>query len=222
MIKDLIGFFGAKMGDRRHHPRKIEQFHAAWVVDAQHSLAVIGGNVSAGGALIYAPAVTPPKELNVVMQLGERRVGVRMSVAWSGSFEREGKPWQALGCKYNGLSADDWDFIVRHVTGVAETADKLSSELAQLAAHPDDAFRLVPAAIQKQIVDALVAIRRVDYPGEGATPLMKMDYGGVQAQADGKKIYRLNVHSRVNSDDVVTAFDSQFTLEEGGELKFVH
>lgn len=207
------------MGDRRHYARKHEPFSAWWVVDEKTAKPAMGQEISASGVQLVFKDEPPKGEFNLLLQVNERRIKARVTIAWSDKAEDSGATLHRVGCKFSGISADDWDFLVRYVNDTPEPADKLASELEELKNHPDDAYRLIPQAIQLKIVDMLVARNRLAPPAANQTPLIKMFYGGCQTRADGKKTYRLSVHSRLKSEDETLAFDTRFTIEETGDVK---
>ena len=219
MLSELIQWFAGKMGDRRHYSRKHEPFPAWWIVDEKTAKPAMGQEVSASGVQLVFKDEPPTGDFNLILQVKERRVKARVTIAWTDKAEEGGNALYRLGCKFSGISADDWDFLVRYVNDAPEPTEKLAQELEELKNHPDDAYRLIPQAIQSRIVDMLVARNRLAPPLANQTPLIKMYYGGCQTRADGTKTYRLNVHSRIKSEDEMLAFDTRFTIEESGDVK---
>lgn len=219
MLSEFIQWFAGKMGDRRHYARKHEPFPAWWIVDEKTAKPAMGQEISASGVQLVFKDDPPTGDFNLILQVKERRIKARVTIAWADKAEDNGAILHRVGCKFSGISADDWDFLVRYVNGTPEPDEKLALELEELKNHPDDAYRLIPQAIQIKIVDMLVERNRLAPPSSSQTPLIKMYYGGCQTRADGKKTYRLNVHSRMKAEDEMLAFDTRFTIEDSGEVK---
>ena len=219
MLSEFITWFAGRMGDRRHYARKQEPFPAWWVVDEKTAKPAMGHEISASGVQLFFKDEAPTSDFNLIMQVKERRIKARVTIAWSDKAEDGGQAIVRVGCKFAGISADDWDFLVRHVNEIAEPSGKLEAELEALKNRPDDAYRLIPQAIQVKIVDMLVARNRLAQPSGTSTPLIKLYYGGCQNHPDGRKTYRLNVHSRIKAEDEMLAFDTRFLIEESGEVK---
>jgi len=87
-----------------------------------------------------------------------------------------------------------------------------------MAAQSDDAYRLLPLAIQSKIVQTLVTSGKLEAPKPGQTPLLKLFYGGLVKQAGKAPGHRFNVHSRVVKDGEVFAYDSRFLVDDAGNV----
>ena len=95
------------------------------------------------------------------MDIGQRRIRARLTIARQGSMEREGVEWALIAGVFQGIAADDWDAIVRFCKNVADPTNKGAEELAVISAADDDAYRLLPLKVQERVVQALVQAGRL-------------------------------------------------------------
>lgn len=79
----------------------------------------------------------------------------------------------------------------------------------------DDAYRMLPQAVQQRVIGALAQRGRLEIPPEGQAPLLRMEDLG--PTGDGGR--RLAVHSRVIGRDGAESFDSIITIQPGGLVK---
>ncbi|MEO6913697.1 MAG: hypothetical protein ABI182_06745, partial [Candidatus Baltobacteraceae bacterium] len=118
------------------------------------------------------------------------------------------------------IAADHWDAIMRYVNDAPEPADRRKRQNQEMIDKVDDAYRLLPLAIQQKITRMLVAQRKLEEPKPGQTPLLKLFYGGLHKATGGPQMHRFNVHSRITINDEVFAYDTRFLVSNDGEVKF--
>jgi hypothetical protein len=217
VLSEIAKLFTGKSGDRRAHPRKVVKYAVWWPKPDAQPVQGVGLEVSPTGALFVLREKPPDGDFNIIMQLGERRLGVRVSPLRHDDVPQGATTWYRFATKYSGISADDWDFIVRFVHDQPEPDTKGSAEIKAAMAQTDDSFRLLPLAIQQRIVEILVTTNKLTPPPEGAAPLLKMDYAGVIRKGE-KQVHRFHVHSRVNTSDEVQAFDTTFLIDQDGHV----
>lgn len=120
--------------------------------------------------------------------------------------------WHRFATKFAGIAADDWDAIVRFVHDEPEPDEKGADEIRSAMQKEDNAFRLLPLAVQRQIVEILVGSNKLARPGEDQAPLVKMQYGG-RTRHNGVEVHRCSVHSRIDVDGEIRQFDTTFLIE---------
>ncbi|HXP94940.1 MAG TPA: PilZ domain-containing protein, partial [Candidatus Binatia bacterium] len=157
----------------------------------------------------------PGKDFNILLQIRGRRIAVRVEVV----HEETGQGGHRFGCKYVGLKADDWDAIVRYVNDTPEPENKAAEELKEQQQKPDDAYRVIPMAVQEKLVAILVKTNRLEPPAEGQAPALRMTYLGASKKADGTKLHNVTIHSRRQINDEWVAFDTQFRIDEAGNIE---
>lgn len=128
---------------------------------------------------------------------------------------REGQQWSVLGCTFSGVAADDYDAIVRYLKGIAEVGNQAQKDLAMVD-RSDDAYRMLPLAVQQRVLGALAQAGRVEIPPEGQAPLLRMEDRGTHPDGSGR---RLAVHSRVITKAGPEMFDSVIVIDSAGRVK---
>lgn len=217
MIEGIIGLF--KHEDWRGQPRKSEQFPVAWLVADHVQKAGKGLEISAKDVLFLLPARPPGKEINILMQIRGRFIAVRVEIKHEDTVNAGGQVFHRFGCKFLGLKADDWDAIVRYVTDAPEPGNKAHDEIAQIKAKPDDAFRVIPLAVQERLAAMLVQANRLAPPAEGAAPAFRMEYHGAKKRSDGTDVHQVSIHSRVLVDDGWKTYDTNFSIDAAGHIE---
>ena len=220
IFSDVIEWFLGRAGDRRQYQRRAGAFHVWWLPDASKPGDLrqgIGMEVSANGLVFIIREKIESKELNLIVRLREQRIPIRCKTIRTDTVQHKNDTWNRYSCEFSGIAADHWDAVVRYVTDTPEPVDRRTPE-NPAAAQTDDAYRLLPVAIQNKIVAALVASKKLDEPKPGQTPLIKIFYGGL-VNSGGKKAHRFNVHSRIKAKDEMIAYDTRFLVSEEGDVK---
>lgn len=215
MFNDLITFFTGAPQNRRKYGRRPGPF-PAWVAIGSQWTACTCLDISGSGlGLIIATSL--PEEVNLRVQLESKNVVIRARRVWQQPGTAQGKPAWRYGLTFTGISADDWDAVVRFCNNdqvVIENKAQKELELVKLKA--DDVARLIPKKLQDQMLEMLVRRNRLA-PLDEKTPLVQYSYSGVMKRG-GKAVHRLSIHSRVH--DIATgemkAFDTRFYFEDDG------
>lgn len=215
MFNDLITFFTGAPQNRRKYGRRPGPFPAWVAIGSQWTAATCLDISGSGLGLIIATSL--PEEVNLRVQLESKNVVIRARRIWQQPGTAQGKPAWRYGLTFTGISADDWDAVVRFCNNdqvVIENKAQKELELVKLKA--DDVARLIPKKLQDQMLGMLVRRNRLA-PLDDKTPLVQYAYGGVMKRG-GKAVHRLSIHSRVH--DLATgemkAFDTRFYFEDDG------
>lgn len=217
MIDGILGLF--KHEDWRGQPRKSEAFPVAWLVADHVQKPGKGLEISAKDVVFMLGERPPGKDINILLRIRDRFIAVRVEVQQEDTVSQGGQVFHRFGCKYVGLKADDWDAIVRYVNDEAEPENKAHDEIAERRQKPDDAYRVIPMAVQEKLVATLVRANRLEPPAEGQVPALRMNYVGAKKNADGTKVHRVAIHSRILVGDEWKTFDTQFLVNEAGEIE---
>ncbi len=214
MFNELSKLFSPKQKERRHSPRKKVKFTLQWIKGPAEYIPGIVTEMSLNG-LLFATKVPPTeKSFDVILDIGTRKIRLRLNVARSGSIPRGGELWSVFGCSFSGVAADDYDAMVRVLKDMGEATNKAAQELASMD-KTDDAYRMLPMRVQQRVLDALVRMGRLEMPQANQQPLLRMTNMGSQG---GKQ--RLAVHSRIpHGVDGPQAFDSVLVIDEDGNVK---
>jgi hypothetical protein len=214
LFNELTKLFNAKEKERRHSPRKKVRFSLQWIKGPAEYIPGIVTEMSLNG-LLFATKIAPPgKTFDVILDIGTRKVRMRLETARGGTVPRGGEMWTVLGCKMTGIAADDYDALVRVLKGIGEQTNKAQADLAALD-KTDDAYRLLPMKVQQQVLATLVRVGRLDMPAQNQQPLLRMSSLGTES---GKQ--RVAVHSRIPGGvDGPQSYDSVLVIEPDGSVK---
>lgn len=215
LFNELTKLFSGQKKERRHSPRKKVRFNLVWIAMTGEQMPGVGMEMSLNGCLIATKNPPPTPTFDTVMDIGNRKMRIRLKTARSGPVNRQGETWTMLGCSFTGIAADDYDALVRFLKEMPEVENKLVKEIAAID-KTDDAYRLLPMKVQQRVLDALVRLGRLEMPVQNQSPLLRMTDLGTQG---GK--HRVAVHSRIpgTHGQDPQAFDSVLIIEESGMVK---
>ncbi len=214
MFNELTKLLNSKPKERRASPRKKVRFNLQWIKSPAEYIPGRVTEMSLTG-LMFATKIPPTdKQFDVIVDIGTRKVRLRLKAVRSGQIPSGGETWSVFGCSYSGVAADDYDAIARVLNGQPELTNKAAQELAGMDKN-DDAYRLLPMKVQQRVLDALVRSGRLNMPQPNQQPLLRMQSLGSQG---GK--HRVAVHSRIpGGADGPQAFDSVLIIDEAGLVK---
>ena len=218
MIGELLAWFMGKEPNRRKYPRKRKPYRATFSVDAGVTQKpAIGLDISGGGLCVLTQEPVGKDEFEIRANIETRMVRVRAKSVWQDTVSHQGKSVWRYGMRFTGISADDWDAIVRYTTdqAVAES-NKAQEELATVRMTPDDANRLLPARLQFRLLQMLVERRRLAPLKENVTPLVQYFYSGV-VRHEGKPMHRLTIQSKVVGPEGDEMFETRFAFDDAGK-----
>jgi hypothetical protein len=223
MLGSLIEWFLGRAGDRRQYKRRKATFHLWWQPtgsapkDARPGL---GLEVSPNGIAFMIQEPITTDEYNLVLAIRNTKIPVRVKNLRSDTIEQNGKTWHRYMGEFTGIAADNWDRIVRYINDEPEPVDRRKTQNQEMDRQPDDAYRLLPLAIQEKIVDILVEKHRLERPNPGQSPLLKIFYSGAVKRGDKPMGHRIHVHSRVNVNGEMIAYDTRFIVSDDGSVEF--
>ncbi|MBV8435127.1 MAG: hypothetical protein JO029_12675 [Candidatus Eremiobacteraeota bacterium] len=223
VLGDLIEWFLGRSGDRRQYKRRAGSFHLWWQSGSGEKPEMrpgIGIELSPNGLMFLSPDKIGTAEYNLVVRIADKKMPVRVRHVRSDVVTHQGRSWNRYMGEFVGIAADNWDVICRYVNQEDEPKDRRKMQNQEMAKQPDDAYRLLPMAIQQKIVEMLVAKGRLERPHGGQTPLLKLFYGGLINRPGKKPAHRVNVHSRISVKDELVAYDTRFLVEDDGTVTF--
>ncbi|HVA32934.1 MAG TPA: hypothetical protein VNG31_02225 [Candidatus Baltobacteraceae bacterium] len=224
MLGELVEWFLGRSGDRRQYKRRAGAFHLWWQAGSSEKPDMrpgIGVEISPNGLMFLIPDKIESAEFNLVIRLHDAKVPVRVRRIRSDEVSHHGRTWNRYAGEFVGIAADNWDRVCRFVNDEDEPKDRRKMQNQEMAKQPDDAYRLLPLAIQQKIVEMLVRTHRIDPPGPGQTPLMKLFYSGIVKRPGKSPAHRVNVHSRVTVNGELTAYDTRFLVDDDGNVAIV-
>ena len=217
MLSDLLTWFAGKPENRRRYPRRSGGFRA-WFAAGSGWTAVTGVDISASGMGLISSAKFEKDELNFRIVVQDRAILARAKQVWCVPGTLGGRPVYRYGVQYTGISADDWDALVRFCNNEAVTVEnKMQKELELVRMQADDVARLIPHRLQQRLLAMLVQARRLAPLENDKTPLVQYFYGGTIKRAS-RVLHRLSIHSRVNDEATGEAisYDTRFLFDENG------
>ncbi len=215
MLNDLITFFTGAPQNRRKYPRRTGPF-PAWVAVGSQWTNCACLDISGSGLGLVSPA-SLGEEVNLRVQIESRNIVIRAKRIWQQPGMTQGKPAWRYGFTFTGISADDWDAVVRFCNNdQVNVENKAQKELELVRLKADDVARLIPKKLQDQMLSLLVKKGRLA-PIDEKTPLVQYSYGGV-VKRSGKALHRLSIHSRIRDDltGEVKAYDTRFFFDDQG------
>lgn len=215
MINDLITFFTGAPQNRRKYARRAGPFPAWVAIGTQWTSCACLDISGSGMGIVIAAAL--PEEANFRVQLEGRNIVIRAKRVWQQPGTAQGKPAWRYGLTFTGISADDWDAVVRFANNDAVVVEnKAQKELELVRMQADDVARLIPKKLQDQMLAWLVSKGRLA-PIDEKTPLVQYAYGGV-IKRGGRALHRLAIHSRMRDPDTgeVRAYDTRFLFDDQG------
>lgn len=217
MLGDLLAWFSGKDANRRKYPRKRKPYRATVSVDGGLTQkAAIGLDMGGGGLCVLTQEPVGRDEFEVRATIETRVLRMRARSVWHDTVTHQGKSVWRYGMRFTGISADDWDAVIRYAADkpVAET-NKAQEELVTVRLTPDDADRLIPVALQQRLLAMLVERHRLAPLQPNVTPLVQYFYSGV-ARHNDVLMHRVTIQSKIVSAEDSTMHETHFIFDESG------
>ncbi len=218
MLDELLGWFTGKEPNRRRYPRKRKPYRATVSLDGgQSQKPAIGLDISGGGLCLLTQEPVSKDEFEIRATIDTRVVRLRAKSVWQDTVSHQGKSVWRYGMRFTGISADDWDAVVRYTTDkTVEEQNKAQEELVAVRMTPDDANRLLPVALQKRLLSLLVERRRLAPVTSSVTPLVQYFYSGL-VRHNGQLMHRLTIQSKVVGPEGSEMYETRFVFDDTGE-----
>lgn len=217
MLDELLGWFTGKEPNRRKYPRKRKPYRATVSVDGGVTQRpAIGLDLSGGGLCLLTQEPTGLEEFEVRATIDTRILRVRAKSVWQDTVTHQGKSVWRYGMRFTGISADDWDSIIRYTTDKpVQEVNKAQEELVSVRMTPDDANRLLPIQLQRRLLAMLVERRRLAPLQENVTPLVQYFYSGV-VRYNNELMHRLTIQSKVVGSEGAEMYETRFVFDDQG------
>jgi hypothetical protein len=215
MLNDLITLFTGSSRNRRKYPRRSGPF-PAWVAVGSQWVSCACLDISGSGMGVVTPSALPD-EANFRVQLEGRNIVIRAKRVWQQPGTAQGKPAWRYGMNFTGISADDWDAVIRFCNNESVAVEnKAQKELEEVRLKADDVARLIPKKLQDAMLLQLVQRGRLA-PLDDKTPLVQYTHGGT-VKRGGRSLHRLTIQSRTHDDVTgeVKTFETRFVFDEEG------
>jgi hypothetical protein len=220
LFGDIIEWFLGRAGDRRQYKRRAGAFHMWYQPDPNDSTRRtqgVGLEISPNGVAFILPEAIRFEQFNILVHIREREIPLRVKRVRNDQVTHQGKTWNRYMCEFVGVASDHWDAIVAYVSDQPDP-ERRKMQNQEAITKVDDAYRLLPLALQQKIVALLVSQGKLDQAKDGQTPLLKLFYGGLVKRPGTKPAHRFNVHSRVARNGEMVAYDTRFLIDEDGAV----
>jgi hypothetical protein len=217
VFSDLLGWFTGKDANRRKYHRKRKPYRATVSVDGGLTQKpAIGLDIGGGGLCVLTQEPVGRDEFEVRATIETRVIRMRAKSVWQDTVSHQGKSVWRYGMRFTGISADDWDAVIRYATDkpVAES-NKAQEELVTVRMTPDDASRLLPVELQRKLLHLLVERRRLAPLQEHVTPLVQYFYSGV-VRHNNALVHRLTIQSKVVGPEGAEIYETRFIFDDQG------
>ncbi len=218
MLGDLLAWFTGKEVNRRKYPRKRKPYRATVSLDGGVTQkAAIGLDISGGGLCVLTQEPMAKEEFEVRATLDTRLIRLRGKSVWNDTVSYQGKTVFRYGMRFTGISADDWDAVIRYTTDKpVEEGNKAQEELVTVRMTPDDANRLLPEKLQQRLLVILVERRRLAPLQKDHTPLVQYFYSGV-VRYNGLLMHRLTIQSKIVGPEGNEMHETRFVFDDKGD-----
>ena len=181
---------------------------------------ILGTTVSKEGLAFVSPAQLSADELAITFTLRQRRIPSRVKVHRGEAMQAPERIVHRYFCSFIAIAADDWDAVVRYVE------DRPEPPVAVPALGPlvDEDFRTLPSAVQHEIVEQLVRMKRLAPPKAGHQPLIRLQAGAVRELGDGRSCQDVIIHSRLGGHHHAhepRSFDTRFRVYANHRIEIV-
>ena len=197
--RDTLWFENGAAGSR---PGKF----AALALSGGKSISVMGMAVAREGLAFVSTVQIAEPELQLTVALRQRKIETRVRVDRSEPMKAPDKVVHRYFCSFMAIAADDWDAVVRYVE------NKPEPKVIDFAPTVDDDFRSLAISVQNEIVKYLVRQGRLQTPGPGQAPLIRVETSKPRDLGQGRVARDVLIHSRVTKHQETVSFDSRFRV----------
>jgi hypothetical protein len=185
------GAAGARQGNFHGH-----------VSSAGRRIAIVGTKLCRQGLAFFSPVRFAETELHIDFAVRSRIVKTRVRVERGEAVQSPQRVWDA---------------VVRYVDDIPEPPLPFATAAPVL----DEAFREFPSAVQNEIVELLVAKKRLTAPRPGTAPLIRVRAYMPRQLGEGRSVRDVSVHSRIVVDHRTQSHDTRFRVFSNGTVELV-
>lgn len=222
MISDLVGWFVSRDENKRRFPRKVRPYDArCGPGQAAKVFPATGVDISGGGLCVVCPD-KPVDEFSIELALEGRPIRARLKLIWAKPDSYNGRPGYRCGTRFLGISADDWDAVVRYCNDqeTIEAESKAVQDIVQVRMSAEEQDRLLPKQLRDRMLAELVKRGRVIIPPKGE-PLVRYYYSGVSKRGT-LAMHNLVIESRMMvGKNGPQTFKTRFRFTDSGHIEVV-
>ena len=169
-------------------------------------IAVVGTRLSREGlAFVSEVAVrSGGNEVPVTFTIRRRTIPSRVRIIKYEPARGTKRVTHRYFCAFTAIAEDDQAAVVRYVDDMPEPN----------GGHAPGGFAgsTFSFAVQGEIADHLVRLKRLTSPGPGMAPLIRLDSDVPRKLEDGRSVRDIIVHSRIRTDTGVRGFETRFRV----------
>jgi len=179
------------------------------------SVPVLGMSVAREGIAFVSPMRLPEPEFELTFKLRERTIPTRVRVDEADTVQGPQRIIHRYFCSFTAIAADDWDAVVRYIDNRPEPTAH------EAVKKTDDEFRALPSVVQDAIVEHLVLAGRLERPGPGKMPLIRMVAGTLRNEGRGRTAQDVMIHSKLERNSGMVAFDTRFRVYSSRMIELI-
>ncbi|HTW82709.1 MAG TPA: hypothetical protein VMD91_01425 [Candidatus Sulfotelmatobacter sp.] len=178
----------------------------AMAISGGRSVTVMGMALAREGLAFVSPVLLGEPELQMTLAVRARRIATRVRVDRTEPMKSPDRIVHRYFCSFMAIAADDWDAVVRYVE------NKPEPKTVEFAPTIDDDFRSLPMSVQNDIVRYLVRQGRLQPPGQGQAPLIRVETSAPRDLGNGRVARDVLIHSRITKHQETHSFDTRFRV----------
>lgn len=189
MFAALVGWYTGCERNRRRYPRVKREFDVEYTLDGTRWLFAQGVDLSGGGMCMISFSTILQDAFDARVDIGGRTVALGVRKIWSTTTQHRGKEVPYYGLQFVRINPEDWESIMRSITGAARPAEPLEP----IALKDDEAAAMLPLAFRERMLHELRRLSRID--SQKPLPIV-YEYGGL-VNENAQRMHRFTVRSTV-------------------------
>lgn len=191
MFAALVGWYTGSERNRRRFPRVKRDFDIEYTVDGERWLFAQGVDLSGGGMCLITRYSIMPDTFEARIEIGGRTISLRVRKAWNTTTQYKGKECPYYGVQFVRVNPEDWEAIIRSITGDPSKVQRLEP----IPLEEAEAITLLPLEFRERLVGELRKRSRID--AQKPLPIV-FEYGGLMRDK-GQRVHSFTVRSSVKS-----------------------
>lgn len=173
MFASLVGWYTGSERNRRRYPRVKRDFDVEYTLDGERWLFAQGVDLSGGGICVISHLRITKDSFDARIEIGGRAIPLKLQQVWNTTTEYRGKEMPYYGLKFARVNPEDWEAIIRSITG----SDPGRAERFESAPLDEaEAITLLPLEFRERLIGELRKRSRID--ADKPLPI-SYEYGGL-------------------------------------------
>lgn len=212
MFAALVGWYTGSERNRRRYPRVKREFDVDYTFDGQHWLYAQGVDLSGGGMCVISKTPIMHDEFDARIEIGNRTIELRVHKVWDTTTEFRGRQVPFYGLKFARVNPEDWESIIRSITGGRSSAPE---RFEPVPLDEAEAITLLPLEFRERLVGELRKRSRID--AQKPMPIT-YEYGGL-VHENNQRMHQFTIRSSVKGYTGEKRFTTRLLVrDEDSEL----